>query len=245
MKKHFLVLTLVLFAAQITSAMAQDLHKSYTVGAGGYVRINNISGDIRITGYNGSAITVDATVEGPDRQLVTIEDLSTAGGVELGVKYPERGNTNARVEFQVLVPALVEYDFDRINSVSGNIDVTGVRGKLRLNSVSGRITAKDLTGIVSANAVSGNVDVEITRLEGRGDMKFAAVSGNVNVVAPNTLAANIEMSTLSGALETTFPIPVEEKTYGPGRSARGVVGGRADFSLRLTTISGKVSLTGK
>ncbi len=245
MKRHLLVLTLVLLAAQLATATAQDLHKSYSISAGGYVRIHNISGDIKITGYNGNAITVDATVDGPDRQMLTIEDLSTANGVELGVKYPEHGNVNAHVDFQVFVPALVEYNFDRINSVSGSIDVSGVHGQFRLNSVSGGVSVKDVTGMVNANSVSGNVDVDITHLEGTGDMKFASVSGNVNVVAPSTLAGNIEMSTLSGGLETTFPIPVQEKTLGPGRSAHGVVGGRADFNLRLSTISGKVSLIGK
>ncbi len=245
MKKHLLVLALVLFAAQLATAMAQDLHKSYVIGAGGYVRISNISGDIKIAGSNGNAIIVDAIVEGPDRQLVTIEDSSTANGVELSVKYPEQGRAKAQVRFQVLVPSVIEYNFDRINSVSGSIDISGVRGQLRLNSVSGGITAKDVTGMISANTVSGNMDVDITRLEGTGDMKFSSVSGNVIVSAPNTLGANVDMSTLSGALETTFPIQVQERTFGPGRSARGAVGSRVDFTLRLNTVSGKVSLTGK
>jgi DUF4097 and DUF4098 domain-containing protein YvlB len=86
--------------------------------------------------------------------------------------------------------------------------------------VSGNVDVKDVSGLVSASAVSGNVTVEIRSLEGAGDMKFAAVSGNVTVKAPANLDADIEMSSVSGSLKTDFPIEVQERRYGPGRSAR-------------------------
>ena len=245
MKRYSLGLILLMIVALLPSAAAQDLHKSYVVGAGGFVRIQNISGRIGITGYAGNVIMVDAIMDGPDRQLLTIEDLSTSNGLELRVKYPEAGNVKASVNFEVRVPAQIQYNFDRIHSVSGPIEIAGVQGQLHLNNVSGGITAKDIVGTVSANSVSGNVVVEISQLGGTGDMKFNSVSGSVIVTAPATLGANIYMSTLSGALETNFPIQMEERKFGPGRSAHGMVGARADYSLHLNTVSGKVSLTGK
>jgi DUF4097 and DUF4098 domain-containing protein YvlB len=104
------------------------------------------------------------------------------------------------------------------------------------------VTVKDVTGTVNASSVSGSVDAQITRIEGSGEMKFSSVSGSVNVKAPSNADADIEMSSVSGSLETDFPIQVQEARYGPGRSARGRVGTGAN-SLRVTTVSGKVSLT--
>ena len=247
MKKFSLLMTLVLMVAMLPAALAsaQDLHRSYNVGAGSYIRIQNISGDIRVIGVAGTTIAVDAVVVGRDRQNVTIEDLSTNNGIELRVKYPESGNTNASVNFEVRVPSMVDYNYERLTSVSGNVEVTGVRGRVKVNSVSGDVTAKDITGTVNANSVSGDVAVEISHLEGTGDMKFNSVSGDVVVVAPANLGADIEMSTLSGALETNFPIQIEVKEFGPGKSARGAVGAGGGYTLRLSTISGKVSLTGR
>jgi hypothetical protein len=245
MKKYSLALALVLMIALIPAAMAQDLHKTYNVGSGGFIRIQNISGDIKITGYAGNTIAVDAVVVGRDRQLLTIEDLSTANGVELRAKYPEHENTSASVNFEVRVPSVIDYNFERITSVSGNIEIADVRGRLQLNSVSGEIGATNITGTVNAKSVSGNVEVDILRVEGTGDMQFNSVSGNVVVAVPGNLGASLDLSTLSGSLATNFPIQVQEKGYGPGRSARGSVGTRADLNLRLNTISGKVSLTGK
>ncbi|MBP1595174.1 MAG: hypothetical protein H6Q05_551 [Acidobacteria bacterium] len=247
MKKFSLLMILVLMVALLPAALAsaQDLHRSYNIGAGSYIRVQNISGDIRVIGVAGTTVAVDAVVVGPDRQMISIEDLSTNNGIELRVKYPQTGNTNASVNFEVRVPSMVDYNFDRVNSVSGSVEVTGVRGRLKINSVSGEVTAKEITGTVNANSVSGDVMVELAHLEGTGDMKFNSVSGDVIVIAPAALGADIEMSTLSGALETNFPLQIEEKEFGPGRSARGTVGAGGGYSLRLSTISGKVSLTGK
>ncbi len=73
-------------------------------------------------------------------------------------------------------------------------------------------------------------------------MKFSSVSGSVHVKAPGNLMADIEMSTISGSLETDFPIEVQEAEWGPGRSAHGRIG-TGENSLRVTSVSGKVSLT--
>jgi DUF4097 and DUF4098 domain-containing protein YvlB len=73
-------------------------------------------------------------------------------------------------------------------------------------------------------------------------MKFSSVSGNVAVRAPASLDADIEMSSVSGSLKTDFPIEIQERRYGPGRSARGRLGGGAS-NLRITSVSGRISLT--
>jgi hypothetical protein len=223
-------------------ALAQELHKTYAIGAGGHILIKNVSGDVKVTGYNGGVVIVDAYPVGRDRDLVKVEDLSAGDRIELHVRYPESGNCDAGVNFDVRVPAGLDYNFDRLASVSGNIEVTSVRGSLRATSVSGDVTVKDVTGTVNASSVSGSVDAQITRIEGSGEMKFSSVSGSVNVKAPSNADADIEMSSVSGSLETDFPIQVQESRYGPGRSARGRVGTGAN-SLRVTTVSGKVSLT--
>jgi hypothetical protein len=223
-------------------ASAQELHKTYAIGAGGHILIKNVSGDVKVTGYNGGVIMVDAYPVGRDRDLVKVEDLSSGDRIELHVRYPESCNCDAGVNFDVHVPAGLDYNFDRLGSVSGNIEVSSVRGIIRATSVSGNVTVTDVTGTVNASSVSGNVDAQITRIQGAGEMKFSSVSGNVSVKAPRNADADIEMSSVSGYLETDFPIQVQEAKYGPGRSARGRVGTGA-HSLRVTTVSGKVSLT--
>ena len=232
---------LILLGVLATVCIGQDFQKTYVIGPGGHIRIGNVSGDVKVAGYNGDSVVVAGFKQGKDRDLVKIEDQSGADSVDIRVKYPENCNCDVSVNFEVRVPQAVEFNFDRISSVSGDVEMHGVSGRVRAESVSGNVDVVDVAGIVSASSVSGNVTAAINRLVGTGDMKFSSVSGNVTVKAPANLDADVEMSSVSGTLKTEFPIEVQEPRYGPGRSARGRLGSGAS-SLRVTTVSGRVIL---
>ncbi|NWG14320.1 MAG: DUF4097 family beta strand repeat protein [Acidobacteria bacterium] len=224
----------------VTATSAQDFQKTYAISAGGHIKVRNISGDVTVSGYDGNSIVVTAVKEGRDRDLVNIEDRSEGDIIDLAVRYPQMGNASASVDFDIRVPRSVEYNFDRISSVSGNVSVGGVTGRLKVESVSGNVDVKGVSGVVSASAVSGDVNADLTKA-GPGNMKFSSVSGDVMVRAPGNLDADVDMSTISGGLKTDFPVEISEPRYGPGRSARGRLGA-GGFSLRIVTVSGRVSL---
>ncbi len=237
---RLLALLFFSFILAVTATSAQDFQQTYAIAAGGHIKVRNISGNVTVTGYDGNSIIVTAVKEGRDRDLVNVEDRSSGDTIDLAVRYPQKGNANASVDFDVRVPRSVEYNFDRLSSVSGNVQVAGVTGRLKVESVSGNVDVKGVSGIVSASAVSGDVNVDLTHA-GPGDMKFSSVSGDVMVKAPANLDADIDMSTISGGLKTDFPVEIHEPRYGPGRSARGRLGA-GSFGLRITTVSGRVSL---
>ncbi len=241
------------------SAFAQDFQRSYRIGAGGTINIRNISGDVKVTGYNGDAVIVTAFKEGRDRDQVSVEDLSSGNGVDVRVKYPENCNCNASVRFEVKAPSEMRYRYESLSSVSGDVEVDNLSGDLRVKSVSGNVTVRGAAGSVSASSVSGNVivgdvngganakstsgnvEVEIRSLEGAESMDFASVSGNVRVKLPGNLDADVKMSTMSGDLKTDFPLQIEEPKYGPGRKVNGRLGG-GSRSLKMSSVSGSVSL---
>ena len=225
-------------------ASAQDFKKAYTIPAGGQISVKNVSGDVKVTGYNGSSILVDAYKVGKDRDLVQIEDLSTGDKVQVRVHYPEHCNCDASVNFEVHVPSNVDYTFDSIGSVSGDVELSGVQGNIKTESVSGDVVLTDVSGTIKASSVSGSVNAQLARTTKPGDLKFSSVSGSVTVKAPTLQDADIEMSSVSGAVLTDFAIDVQKEQYGPGQHARGRLGSGAT-TLRISTVSGKVSLTSK
>lgn len=231
---------LVGFALSATAA-AQDFQKSYKIGAGGQIRIGNVSGDVIVTGYEGDSVVVTATKKGRDRDLIEIEDRSGSGNVDVGVRYPKRCNCDASLQFDVQVPRSVLYNFDQISSVSGDVRVSGVSGRLHASAVSGDVTIRDVSGTVSASAVSGDVQVEINRLDGADDMKFNTVSGDVNVSLPSNLDADVDMSSFSGSIKTDFAIEVRAERYGSRNSARGKLG-EGSRRLKMSSVSGDLSL---
>ncbi len=169
MRRKIAAIAFALIAAclmPVVLASAQELHKTYALPSGGHIQIKNVSGDIKVTGYNGDSVMVDAIPVGRDRDMVQIEDSSGGDRIELHVRYPQSCNCDASVDFNVRVPSGVAYNFDALGSVSGNVEIAGIRGQIHASSVSGQVTVTEVTGIVSASSVSGSVEAEITRLEG-------------------------------------------------------------------------------
>jgi hypothetical protein len=238
---------------------AQDFQKRYELGAGGHINVSSASGNVTVTGYDGSVVLVTAQKEGRDRDMVEVEDTSSGDRIELRSRYAPNCNCNVSLNFTVQVPRSVKYNFDKISTASGDIEVRNVMGQLRARSASGEVVVegvngtinvssasgdvrvKGARGTVNANAASGNVEVELTSVEGTENMEFTAASGNVNVKAPASLDATVEMSSVSGMLKTDFPLEVKEPEYGSRRSAHGRLGS-GSRSLKIRSASGDVSL---
>jgi len=219
-----------------------DFQRTYTIAPGSQIRIWTLSGNITVQGYDGQNVVVEGFAVGRDRDRVEILDTSGPNRIDLGVRYAKDCRCDASVNFQVRVPRAIDYNFDRVLSVSGDVSLADVTGRVKAESTSGDVVVKNVSGIVSASTTSGSVDVYISKIEGSGNMRFSSTSGSVRVKAPANLDAVVDMSTISGSLTTDFPINVQERRYGAGRSAHGQLGAGA-CSIRITSVSGRVSLT--
>jgi len=242
-KKQFRLAILASIAVLVAvgTASAQDYQKSYKLAPGGQIHIGNISGDVRVTAYDGDSILVKGTKKGRDQEKVEVEDKSTDGRVDIGVRYPKRCDCDASIQFEVQVPRSVNYVFDGISSVSGDVEISGVSGRVHASAVSGDVRVKNVSGAVSASSVSGDVEVAVDRLEGGDDMKFSSVSGDVSVKLPASLDADVDMSSFSGDIKTDFALEVKTEKYGSRSSARGKIG-EGSARLKMSSVSGDLSL---
>jgi hypothetical protein len=235
------VLTIV-FSLQ--SGVAQDFRRTYEIGAGGQISIFNNLGDIHVKGFKGTTIEIVAIRKGPNREAIEIVDRSFGNRIELFPRYPQFPTGDTTVDFEVQVPAATGFNFGRLRSFNGNVEVSDVRGRVVAESVRGRVEIKNVSGLVSASSMSGNVSAEIDQIQGNCNMNFTSISGNIRVVASPDLSALVDMSSASGMLKTDFPIEIQERRYGPGRSARGRVGSGKQI-LRMASVSGSVDLVQK
>ncbi len=264
MKKSALNLAIIGLLACLPAALAQgqDFRKDYNLPPGGVISIANVSGEIEVKGYNGATLTVTGIREGRDKDVVEIDDQSTAGQVSLKVRYPrEGGNYDASVRFIVEVPAGARYVYNslstasgdisienaagdfNVKSASGDISVTRVEGTVNASAASGDIKVLGASGVVSANTASGDVEVELDRVADQGEFKFTSASGDVTVKVPAQFNAQVEMSTASGSVKTDFPLKVEDRE-GPGQKAAGTLGSGA-LKVKLSSASGDVRLLNK
>lgn len=253
-------LFLVMAAAMPLAAQRRaDFQWSGSLGAGGTVSVRNISGDVKVTPSTSGKIEVVGFKHGSGRGLdrVKANVEQTSRGVVVCVLYDDNDSCdnnnhsnsrgrwnrdddccNASIDFEVAVPANLLVD---AGSVSGDVDVSGAHGDVRASSVSGNVVLDHLhANSISANSVSGDVEVRVDELTGTGDFTFHSVSGDVTLEVPRDFGADLSMTTVSGDIDSDFPI-----TLGNGRmnrrsmNARIGAGGRR---LDVSTVSGDLKL---
>lgn len=238
----FVVGSFLLAGLTAGTAAAQDFQKSYPLPAGGSIRIANISGDVTVTGYDGTTVNVTGTIEGSTPDVIQIVDRSSANTVDVGVHYPNNcHNCDASVQFQVQVPRSVSYEFDRLRSISGDVTVSNVTGRVDASTVSGSVRMTGITGGANGKSVSGDVEADLADSLGTDDMHFTTVSGSVTVTLPSSASANVEMSSFSGGLSTDFPLQIQKEQFTSHQSASGQIGA-GGRRVHMSSVSGSISL---
>jgi DUF4097 and DUF4098 domain-containing protein YvlB len=232
-----------------------DFRWEKALAAGNEVSIHNINGDIKVTPSTTGRVTVVGTKRGNNRYFdrIKAEVQETSHGIVVCVVQEDADSycddrgvhmhgdhdwNNVSMDLEVTIPTNVTVS---AGSVSGNVDITGANGDVEAGSVSGDIRLTRLrASSVSAHTVSGNVDVRVDAFTGRGDLSFKSVSGDVTLEVPRGFDADISMSTVSGDMNSDFPV-----TLGNGRmshrriEARVGSGGRR---LDVSTVSGSLNL---
>ena len=185
----------------------------------GTLRLNNFSGDVRISASSGKEVLIKAMRRGTREQLDHIKlEVETSGStvsIDANVADQAWRDRNRRqqdnegdvvdTEFDIQVPASARLD---IEVFSADVDVRGVSGEQRIKTFSGDIIA-DLT--------------------------------------PAGAAPNFDGETFSGDLDTDLPVPTRSSNSGwnsrGSRSTSVSSSGSSDSTLRFHTFSGNVRIT--
>jgi DUF4097 and DUF4098 domain-containing protein YvlB len=183
--------------------------KTVKIGADGELSLSNISGDIVVTRANGSDATIDivktarARTADEARELLALVNVTVterAGRAEVKTVYPQgdemrrnRRNVNVSVNYTVATPAGTRLT---INSISGSIRVSDIKGDVSANSISGTVRVANGGRIAAAKSVSG--DVEIIDTQTDGAIEVQSVSGGVTL--RKVAARRIDVGSVSGSV---------------------------------------------
>jgi Putative adhesin len=268
------------------AAAQQDFRWSGRLARGEQITVRGIIGDIRAEPASGDEVTVTAVRRGRNADRVRIEVVRRSEGVVICTVYPRdadddngrwrrddeddddgrreprdacnqrNGSTRgeaARVDFTVRVPAGVRVS---LASVTGDVYASGLHSPVRAASVSGSVHVSS-DGPVQATSVSGDVEATMGRT-GSESLHFNTVSGNVTLRVPASTDADFSARTLSGTIESDFPLEVGSRRgrrddddddddrggrirVHVGQEAHGRLG-RGGAELRVNTVSGDISL---
>ena len=236
---------------------------SGSLSGGQTLEVRGIVGDVHAVLASGSTARVVARKRGDrdDFDEVEVRAIEGRDGIVVCVVYgswnfdregcrsdwnddhDDRGrdrhdNIDVSVEFEVQVPAGVVF---RGASVTGDVEVEGLRSDVHASSVSGDVRVSS-TGVVRANSVSGELDIEMGSLDW-DELEFSTVSGDITLTLPAGLGAEFEFNSLSGDFRSDFDVQNEDRDEHRwvGLDVSGTIGdGRR--SLELSTVSGDVEL---
>jgi hypothetical protein len=127
----------------------------------------------------------------------------------------------------------------KASTVNGGVIVRNTSGPVRATTVNGGVDVNTATGPVTAETVNGNVDARMASLQGNDDMNFKTVNGSVSIYVPARFDANFRFDTVSGGIESDFPMTLTGR-WGP-RHASGTIG-NGGRDVRASSVNGSIEL---
>ena len=226
MKRAALVLAAVLGAPSWLAAQT-PVDQKRPATPDGSVSIENMSGSVKVTGWEKAEVQVRGTV-GAGGEL-SFEGSGKRTHIEIEGEHNPMG---IKSDLEVFVPAGSTVE---IEGFQATISVTGVTGSVKAETVNGGITQAGAAKHVELQSVNGDVDV--TKATGR--VKAESVNGGVSL---HDASGELEASTVNGRLQVvggSYERAQLESVSGPVRFEAGL-GSRATLSIE--TVSGQVDL---
>jgi DUF4097 and DUF4098 domain-containing protein YvlB len=192
--------------------VSEEFHKTVPLSATGQVSLENVNGNVEITGWDRKEVQIDAVKSARDQQGLNqarIEVEGSGNAVHIRTRYPEGQSNNnpASVHYTLHVPAGAV--IDKVNLVNGNLEITQVSGEVNANLVNGKLTAHDLAGRARFSTVNGASNVAYRTLNNVSEVKISAVNGPIDLTLPPSPNAQLSVSSVNGNIKTDFPMQVE------------------------------------
>ena len=249
-----LCMLLLLVAAP---ALAQNVSRTLSVKPGQLLTTDiETGGDITITGWSRDEVKVDVKIEGRDAEDVEVTIDETSRGVAVRTEYRSRSRRNrADVNLTIMVPSRFNLD---VESMGGDLTVSGVEGDLEGSSMGGDLDLSELKGMVNMSTMGGDVVLEDSDVDGKvstmgGDVDLRNVTGSVNgstmggdVTYDNVRSArrsgndgeDMKVSTMGGDIE------IGEALFGVDVSTMGgeIAIGKAARYVKASTMGGEITV---
>lgn len=226
MKRAALVLATVLVPAWVLAQTPVDQKRP--AAASGKVSIENMSGSVKVTGWDRAEVQVKGTLGDGAELSFDVEGNETSIEVEA-----EHGNPmGIKSDLEVFVPAGSSVS---VEGFQATISVAGVTGSVSAETVNGSITQSGAAKGVELQSVNGAIDV--TKASGR--LKAEAVNGAVTV---RDASGELEASTVNGKLLViggSFDRAALESVSGGVRFEAGL---SPKATLSVESVSGSVDL---
>jgi hypothetical protein len=243
-----LALTALMASTGALADVTQEERFEFPLDAGGRINLENINGDVRITGGTGDIVEIVAKKKAKTQEYLDGMEIlidATDEAIFIETDHPDSegwlnwGNSGGgSVTFVLNVPADVV--LDTIETVNGDVVISGISGDVNAETVNGNVEVSDLSANAGLETVNGNLDAVFLHFRGDQKAEISTVNGKASVSLPADAGFSVEAETINGSINADdFGLEVEKGFV--GRNCEGEVGD-GSASLALETVNGSIRI---
>ncbi len=227
-------------SANVIRTPRAEFRHLYTLNPNGRVTIQNLFGDVQITGWDRDEVLVEAYKRSIDpRQLDDAHIVVDSSADQLSIRTQYAGadaEHPASVEYRIMVPRGV--NLDNVKLINGGLSISGLAGSVRASSVNGSIRAEKLGGQAELSTVNGRLEADFNRISRTNPISLSSINGPIRLSIPCEAAVELVARNLSGGIDTEF-----------GRVSRASSGHRLHATvnrggalIRMNNVNGGISI---
>lgn len=243
-----LTLGLQAHASDHRGSLTEEFHQTYAITPDGRVELDNINGNVHISGWDRNEVKVDAIKYADTKERLEEAKIEIDSGkdyLSIQTKYPHRDQSwnwgshdnPASVEYTLTVPRTVR--LDEIKLINGELDVNGVSGEVRASCINGRLQAEGLAGRAKLSTINGHLEAKFGQLAGKS-VELNSVNGSVDLTIPSDSNAEVEASTVSGGIHNDFGLHVNNHKF-VGHDLRGELG-NGGTEIHVSNVNGRIDI---
>lgn len=221
---------------------------SYDVDPGARISLENINGDIRVSGGGDRVHVIARKKAGKQEYLDELKVIvdASANYLRIETRHPKSnggwfswgGDSSGSVAYELTVPSNVE--LDAIETVNGDVTIDAVSGKVKASTVNGGLEVNGLAGDVDLETVNGGIEARFATLGGDQRVDVEAVNGRIELYLPADASARVTAETVNGSIDADdFGLKADKGFV--GRELAGELGG-GEARVSLETINGSIKL---
>jgi len=246
LRTAFLAVALIV-SGHLSAKVTEEETFSFTLNDGGRLSVENVNGSITVTGGSGNSVEIIAIKKADNQETldgIKIEISHSPDYIEIETDLPEtdhwfkRGNSGAQVTYKIIVPAGT--NLESVETVNGNVEISGVSGDVHAESVNGSLDCTDLASSASFSTVNGSINASFVKLEGQQKVKAETVNGRVTIRLPADADVNVSADTLNGGINgSDFGLKTDKGFI--GSDLNGSIG-NGSARLNIDTVNGSIKL---
>jgi len=232
----------IAFAVTASAQVTEEFHRTVPLSSSGRVSLENINGNVTVTGWERNEVQIDAVKKARDQQRLDearIEVDASSDSVRIKTKYPDHHTNNnpATVTYVLHVPHQAR--LDHMDLVNGSLTVSQVSGEINGELVNGKTDIRDLSGRANISAVNGTITANYKSLDNVKEIRLKSVNGSINLGLPASPNAEVSVSTVNGGITTDYPLQVKGKFM--GHHLDGTLGS-GGTQIEISNVNGSVRI---